>query len=36
LHRHLRPTEVENGESGMALLILWEVEHGEPFPCQRG
>jgi hypothetical protein len=36
LHCHLRPTEVENGESGMALLILWEVEHGEPFPCQGG
>lgn len=32
-HRYLRPTEVENGETGMALLILWEVDHGRPFPA---
>ena len=31
-HRYLVPTEVENGESGMALLLLWEVDHGRPFP----
>jgi hypothetical protein len=31
-HPHLQPAEVERGESGMALLILWEVDHGMPFP----
>jgi hypothetical protein len=32
-HRHLVPTDVERGETGMALLILWEVDHGRPFPA---
>jgi hypothetical protein len=32
-HRHLVPTDVERGESGMALLLLWEVDHGRPFPA---
>jgi hypothetical protein len=31
-HLHLQPTEVERGEASMALLILWEVDHGVPFP----
>jgi hypothetical protein len=31
-HRHLVPTEIEKGESGMALLLLWEVDHAQPFP----
>ena len=31
-HRSLRPVPVENGESGMALLLLWEVDHGCSFP----
>ena len=33
-HPHLQPTSLDNGESGMALLILWEVDHGRPFPTQ--
>ena len=35
-HRFLRPVELSEGESGMALLILWEVDHGGPFPRQGG
>ena len=35
-HRYLTPIEVESGESGMALLMLWEVDHGRPFPRQGG
>lgn len=31
-HAFLRPVPVEEGESGMALLLLWEVDHGCPFP----
>jgi hypothetical protein len=31
-HRHLRPAEPSVGESGMALLLLWEVDHQQPFP----
>ena len=31
-HRYLQPTDCSLGESGMALLILWEVEHGRDFP----
>ena len=27
------PTEVDVGESGMALLLLWEVDHGRHYPC---
>lgn len=32
-HRYLVPTAVEQGESSMALLLLWEVDHGRPFPA---
>ena len=35
-HRFLVPTAVESGESGMALLLLWEVDHGCPFPSAGG
>ena len=35
-HRYLTPVEVDVGESGMALLILWEVDHGRPFPRHGG
>jgi hypothetical protein len=31
-HQHLRPCTAELGESGRALLLLWEVDHGCPFP----
>jgi hypothetical protein len=31
-HRHLQPVDVTAGESGMALLLLWEVDHAQPFP----
>ena len=33
-HVHLVPAEVSRGESSMALLILWEVDHGQNFPTQ--
>ena len=35
-HAFLRPVPVEEGESGMALLFLWEVDHGCPFPSMAG
>ena len=35
-HNHLVPTAVENGESGMALLLLWEVDHQRPYPSVGG
>jgi hypothetical protein len=35
-HRYLVPTAVADGESGMALLILWEVDHDQSFPTQGG
>ena len=35
-HRYLRPAELEVGESSMALLLLWEVEHQQAFPTQGG
>ena len=35
-HRHLAPAEHADGESGMALLLLWEVDHGREFPRQGG
>lgn len=31
-HRFLRPVDPSVGESGMALLLLWEVDHQQPFP----
>ena len=33
-HRYLRPVELDQGESGMSLLLLWEVDHDRPFPTQ--
>ena len=30
----LRAVAVEEGESGMALLLLWELDHGCPFPSE--
>ena len=33
-HPYLQPAEVESGESGMALLLLWEIDHSRPFPTQ--
>jgi ribonuclease HI len=35
-HRYLVPTAVATGESGMALLILWEVDHQQSFPSEGG
>ena len=35
-HRYLLPADVEVGESGMALLLLWEVDHQQPYPNQGG
>ena len=31
-HRYLRPVDVSAGESSMALLLLWEVDHGRAWP----
>ena len=31
-HRYLQPVDVDQGECSMALLLLWEVEHGRSFP----
>ncbi len=35
-HPHLVPPDVESGESGVALLMLWEVNHNQQFPSQGG
>ena len=35
-HRYLQPVEVAQGECSMALLLLWEVEHGCAFPSAAG
>ena len=35
-HRYLMPTAVESGESGMALLLLWEVDHQQAYPSTGG
>ena len=35
-HRYLVPTNVEAGESGMVLLLLWEVDHQQAYPSQGG
>ena len=35
-HRFLVPAAVESGESGMALLILWEVDHQRAYPGHGG
>ena len=31
-HRYFAAAEVKHGESGIALLVLQEVDHGRPFP----
>ena len=31
-HRYLRPVDISAGESSMALLLLWEVDHGREWP----
>ena len=33
-HRYLSAADISAGESGMALLILWEIDHDMPFPTQ--
>jgi hypothetical protein len=33
-HPHMRPAELDDGESGMALLILWEIDHDCAWPSQ--
>ena len=33
-HPSLLPAVVEAGESGMALLLLWEVDHGKAYPSR--
>ena len=33
-HRYLVASDTASGESGMALLILWEVDHQQTFPTQ--
>ncbi len=35
-HPYLMPAEVDQGESGIALLILWEVDHKRVYPSQGG
>jgi hypothetical protein len=35
-HKFLREVPAEQGESGMALLLLWEVDHGCAFPSEAG
>ena len=35
-HKYLRPVPPEEGESGVALLYLWEVEKGHTFPSRAG
>ena len=35
-HHYLVPTALATGESGMALVILWEVDHQRSFPTQGG
>ena len=32
-HRYLAPVEVDDGETSVALLFLWEVDHSNKFPC---
>ena len=36
LHRLLRAARVEEGLPSIALLLLWEVEHNQPFPSTAG
>jgi hypothetical protein len=32
-HRHLAPADIDQGETTMALLILWEVDNQQAYPC---
>ena len=36
VHPYLVPAEVEQGESGMALLLLWEVDHHQAYHTTGG
>ena len=36
LHPHLRAATAEQGLPSKALLLLWEVDHGVPFPSTAG
>ena len=31
-HMYIAPAAIDGGESGMALLLLWEIDHGCPWP----
>ena len=33
-HRHLRAVPITDGEPTVALLLLWEADHGQHFPCR--
>ena len=33
-HRFLRAVPIEQGETSVALLLLWEADHGRPYPSQ--
>ena len=33
-HRFLRAAPVDQGEPSVALLLLWEADHGKHFPCR--
>ena len=33
-HRYLRAVPIEQGEATIALLLLWEADHGHPYPSQ--
>ena len=35
-HRYLKPAGPEAGESGMAMLMSWKVEHGQEYPAEDG
>ena len=33
-HRHLRAVPIADGEPTVALMLLWEADHGKTFPCR--
>jgi len=33
-HRYLRAVPIDQGEATIALLLLWEADHGHPYPTQ--
>ena len=33
-HRYLRAVPIDQGEATIALLLLWEADHGHPYPSQ--